>query len=189
MIDAMGMRSSSSGAGMRTGSESTFFLEHAQSTAGSSGEQIPSQLRSIVLNAIAQNLHQSAIFFAEKLIRCSGATPRDAVLYAKTYYGTGEYRRCLAVLEQKGLLSAEAIVALSECLRPSDTVANPNGYHGTVTGKLRDFLSGNDDRRGLSVHITRIGYHLFYPTSPNVIINFVNSCSSSVALSASNGAI
>ena len=79
-----------------------------------------SSLRTVIKDALQKHMYDSAILMAEKLSRFVGATVGDTVLFANCYYCSGQYRRCLAVLEQSGLLSAQTLSEISEVLHPSD---------------------------------------------------------------------
>jgi hypothetical protein len=64
-------------------------------------------------------LFVSAALYAERLMRVSGNNIADIITFARCYSLSGEHRRCLAILEQKGLLSASIIRSLSDSLRPT----------------------------------------------------------------------
>lgn len=76
------------------------------------------QLRNMVIDAISKNLYSTASFFSERLIRYPDAEPSDSILFARCYLLGGEPRRCLAALEQRGLLSATDLQNVSEALHP-----------------------------------------------------------------------
>lgn len=83
-------------------------------------------LRKLVNDALNKQLHETSCYFAERLLRLPGRETSDDILFARCYYQAGEPRRCLAVLEQKGLLSAEALNELHEVLRPFNIPINNN---------------------------------------------------------------
>lgn len=75
-------------------------------------------LRSLVLDSLSKQMHKTAQFYAERLIHSHSSTINDMVLYGRCYYCSGEYRRCLALLENEGMLSADVMANLAEALNP-----------------------------------------------------------------------
>ena len=80
-------------------------------------------IRVLVNDALSIGSNVSATFLAEQLVRQRNASCSDYILYAKCYNQNGEYRRCLAVLEHKGILSAQVFSELSDaiCLKDVQT--------------------------------------------------------------------
>jgi len=86
------------------------------------------KLRSLVVDSLAKQMHTSAAFMCEQLIQHPDTTWHDLTLFARCYYQAGEYRRCLAFLEHKGMLSAEIIQSIINVLNPSShATINSNG--------------------------------------------------------------
>ena len=85
-------------------------------------------LRIVIKDVLRKHMYDSAVLMAEKLTRYVGATVGDTVLFADCYFYSGQYRRCLAVLEQSGLLSAQILSEISELLHPSESAcsSDPN---------------------------------------------------------------
>jgi hypothetical protein len=91
-------------------------------------------LRKLAQNALEKNLFLSAALIMEKLIGHNSNLVRykepildpnyleDCILYARSFYLNGEPRRCLAILEQKQLLSATLISYLADIINPQSTV-------------------------------------------------------------------
>jgi hypothetical protein len=77
-------------------------------------------IRRLVQDALRKHMFGSAVLMAEKLIRMPSVTTADMVLFADCYFQSGEYRRCVAVLEQSGLLSAQTLSEVGEYLHPSN---------------------------------------------------------------------
>ena len=86
-------------------------------------------LRLLAQNAMQKNLYLSASLIVEKLISIGSITEgplldsmyvEDCVLYARCFFLSGEPRRCLAVLEQKQLLSANLISYLADIVNPQN---------------------------------------------------------------------
>eukprot|EP01038_Epipyxis_sp_PR26KG_P012333 gene12333-16542_t len=73
-------------------------------------------LRMIVRDMMQKSMYISAAFSAEQLTLMNGSTEFDIILYAKCFYCNNEPRRCLAVLEQRGLLLSIRIAQLCEYL-------------------------------------------------------------------------
>lgn len=65
---------------------------------------------------LANNMRSSAIFYAEKLTTLSSANLFDYVKLASCYFQANEHRRCLAILEQSGLLSPPNLSEISAFL-------------------------------------------------------------------------
>ena len=84
------------------------------------------QLRDMVHDALAKNLYTTASFFSERLIRFPDADTSDSILFARCYLSGGEPRRCLAALEQRGLLSANDLQNVSDALNPISTTTRKN---------------------------------------------------------------
>jgi len=83
-------------------------------------------IRKLVENSLKRNLPLSAAFIAERLTTLSSSSVADSVLYAKCHYHNEQPRRCLAILEQKGLLSAHIVKSLGHLLQN-------DGQHSTVS--------------------------------------------------------
>ena len=96
-------------------------------------------LRALVADALAKGVGSSASFLAETLVRQPDATRADVVQFARTYFSTGEPRRSLAVLEHKGLLSAQLIHELSQVLSPRSLQSESQTPQGEL---LQSILSG-----------------------------------------------
>ena len=100
-------------------------------------------------DALSKQMHKTAIFLAERLLSHPSSGLVDCILFAKCFYLNGETRRCLAFLENKGLLSAGLIRTLSLAIRPSEPHPSPmNGYnigrdvgHDDVVGSLEEKLA------------------------------------------------
>jgi len=75
-------------------------------------------LRALVSDALAKGVGETSCILAEALMRQPAVTKADIVQFARTYFSIGEPRRCLAVLEHKGMLSAQYIHELSLVLSP-----------------------------------------------------------------------
>ena len=103
-------------------------------------------LRKLAQNALEKNLYVSAALIVEKLIGQNFDVVRykepildpsyieDCILYARCFYLNGEPRRCLAILEQKQLLSATLISYLADVVNPQSTFADDDcvQYHSFV---------------------------------------------------------
>ena len=100
-------------------------------------------LRVMVHDALSKGVFSTACFLAEMLTRQADVTKADIILFAQTYFSSGEHRRCLAVLEHKGLLSAYYINELSAVLLPdlSGPSISSSGSKGTPLAVLQDILS------------------------------------------------
>lgn len=85
-------------------------------------------MRILIKDVLRKHMYDSAVLMAEKLTRYVGATIGDNVLFADCYFHSGQYRRCLAVLEQSGLLSAQILSEISDMLHPSgdNCISIPN---------------------------------------------------------------
>jgi anaphase-promoting complex subunit 6 len=89
-----------------------------------------------------QHLHGTAITFGSQLTQLPGARVSDCVLFAKCFLLSGEYRRCLATLEHRGLLSADNILLVSRCLSVSVSGAGAEeGLAADSVDDIRDMLS------------------------------------------------
>jgi anaphase-promoting complex subunit 6 len=75
-------------------------------------------VRGMVQNCLANGINGTACILADRLLRIKDSTLSDIILFARCFQAKGEPRRCLAVLEHKGLLSAKAITNLSDVLSP-----------------------------------------------------------------------
>lgn len=87
-----------------------------------------SVLRSVIRSAIDQHMYGTAISFGSQLTQLPSAQVSDCVLFAKCFLLSGEYRRCLATLEHRGLLSADNILFISRYLsvtNGNDTTSAP----------------------------------------------------------------
>ena len=73
-------------------------------------------LRLLVQDALYKHMYGTASFIAEQITRASDATIGDLLIFAKCFYLQHQPRRCLAALEQRGLLSAQNTQLLSEAL-------------------------------------------------------------------------
>ena len=73
-------------------------------------------LRLLVQDALHKHMFGTASFIAEQITRASDATIGDLLIFAKCFYLQHQPRRCLAALEQRGLLSAQNTQLLSEAL-------------------------------------------------------------------------
>ena len=100
-----------------------------------SGKRCPSdQLRDLVADCTSKGLFVSAALYAERLMRLTGNNVADIIVFARCYLLSGEHRRCLAILEQKGLLSASIIRGLSDSIRPT-TVNNLHDLSENISAK------------------------------------------------------
>ena len=61
-------------------------------------------------------MHSSAISLAEDLINITDVNPSDIILYATCFFRGNEFRRCLAALEQRSMLSAEIMQQVSNAI-------------------------------------------------------------------------
>ena len=77
-----------------------------------------SDLRHMVESCLADGISSTACLLADRLLRLPDSTPQDIVLFARCFQAKGEPRRCLATLEHKGLLAAQAMTSLSSALSP-----------------------------------------------------------------------
>lgn len=103
------------------------------------GKQCTSdQLRDLVADCTSKGLFISAALYAERLMRLTGNNIADIITFARCFTLSGEHRRCLAILEQKGLLSASIIRSLSDSLRPT-TVSNLHDLNESITVKCDNF--------------------------------------------------
>lgn len=98
-------------------------------TNGSNATSQTDVLRSLIQDALSKGVFTTACYISEKLMRQPDVNSADIVLFARTYFNNGEPRRCLAVLEHKGLLSAQCINDLSLALSPRA----PSSSNKTVT--------------------------------------------------------
>lgn len=80
------------------------------------------QLRDLVTDCTSKGLYVSAALYAERLTRFTGNNIADIIAFARCYLLSGEHRRCLAILEQKGLLSASIIRGVSDSIRPTAVI-------------------------------------------------------------------
>jgi hypothetical protein len=106
-------------------------------------------LRVMIGDVLRKHMYDSAVLMAEKLTRYVGATIGDTVLFADCYFYSGQYRRCLAVLEQSGLLSAQILSEISAIIHPSDHACS------SVSNFIAQFSS--DDRLFDKINAVHLG--------------------------------
>lgn len=80
-------------------------------------------LRLLAEDALRKGMFASAAFVFEHVTRCPDATIADLLAFARCFYLQHQPRRCLAALEQRGLLSAQNTQLLSEALLDDGVVA------------------------------------------------------------------
>jgi len=81
-----------------------------------------------VESALGKNMCLSAAFMAERLTMMKDSNIADYILYAKCYFRDGQPRRCLAILEQKGLLSANVVRMMGVWMRGGEAVSATATY-------------------------------------------------------------
>ena len=101
----------------------TPLMKGVFSDASSKASTTTASLRALVADAVGKGIWSTGCYLAEALLRQPDATQADVVQFARTYFMSGEPRRCLAVLEHKGLLSAQFIHDLSLVLSPRSPLA------------------------------------------------------------------
>lgn len=72
-------------------------------------------VRKLVQDALSKGLYATAIILAQELLILPESSLTDKFLHARCYFHNGEYRRCIASLEQGGFLATEAIRSVYEC--------------------------------------------------------------------------
>ena len=80
-------------------------------------------LRSFIRDALNKHMYDSASIVAEKLARNS-SNINDIVLFADCYFHSGQYRRCIGVLEQSGILNAQILSEISKSIQSFDMINN-----------------------------------------------------------------
>eukprot|EP01041_Mallomonas_annulata_P004075 gene4077-8105_t len=98
------------------------------------------KLRHLIEDALKKQMHETAAFFAERLLRLPDIQISDEVLFARCYFNTGEYRRCLAVLEHRGLLSTDILCELGQILHPTSTTTTNNGSNTNEISNYHSIL-------------------------------------------------
>lgn len=71
-------------------------------------------IRRSIKDALNKHMYGTAIILAEELTRSKKCSVSDVVMHANCYYHNNEYRRCLNILEQSGVLGAEYLSNITE---------------------------------------------------------------------------
>ena len=127
-VDSYARSAHSEEKGLGLGAPSSASSSHrgcARRGGGTSGGA--EDLRHMVENCLSNGISGTACVLADRLLRLADSTAADIVLFARCFQAKGEPRRCLAALEHKGLLAAEAMTALTAALSPRGANASPGG--------------------------------------------------------------
>ena len=92
-------------------------------------------LRLLVQDALHKHMFGTASFIAEQITRASDASIGDLLIFAKCFYLQHQPRRCLAALEQRGLLSAQNTQLLSEAL--VNGIGSSSGIYDSHNASIR----------------------------------------------------
>lgn len=109
-------------------------------SSSSSSASNKDKIRSMIKDCLNKEMYSSAIFFAERLSRTNNAAISDHIQLAKCFQHANEHRRCLATLQQKGLLEVSVIGPLSNILRPPNFSRQALSQSQSAQGEA-DFLT------------------------------------------------
>ena len=93
-------------------------------------------IRQSIHDALSKHMYSTAIIIAEELTRSKKCSMNDIVLFADCYYHNNEYRRCLSILEQSGVLGAEYLSNITEFIHNTIPNTNTNTNNSELCGKI-----------------------------------------------------